>query len=172
VSERWLPVVGYESLYEVSDLGRVRSVVRLDCRRVPRGGHEMTQRLNPKGYARVSLTKNAQMKSVSVHKLVLEAFVGPRPEGHEGCHGPIGNSDNGLHNLRWGTPTENNRDRRRNGTLPIGEKHPQAKITEVVARQIKARLKGDPMSRIVAAEFGVSKHIVDAIRSGRSWGHL
>jgi hypothetical protein len=50
-----------------------------------------------------------------VHQLVLRAFIGPPPEDQEGCHGPAGNGDNHLENLRWDTHSENALDEVRNG---------------------------------------------------------
>jgi hypothetical protein len=119
--EQWRPVVGYEGLYEVSDLGRVRSLAR----RVPHGrlGHiTVTERiLKPVavmrgGYASVMLSQGGAERHYKVHHLVLCAFVGPMPEGD--AHTRHLNdlpTDNRLVNLKWGTRAENMRDAVRNG---------------------------------------------------------
>ncbi|MBP2498403.1 hypothetical protein ABID82_005089 [Methylobacterium sp. PvP062] len=172
MAENWLPVVGYEDLYEVSDMGRVRKPARVDSRGRKAGGHCLRQQVSPKGYLRVCLSKEGEHRHHSVHTLVLTAFVGPKPEGHKGLHGNRGSGCNELPNLRWGTPWENNQDRKRMGTLPIGERHPGASITDEVARKIKVRLAGHPTSLKVAKEFGVTKAVVDAIRQGRTWRHV
>lgn len=121
--EQWLPVVGYEGLYEVSNQGRVRGVTR----RVNFGGkmtgasriefgRVLVQRNAPKGYLQVNLRRNGTHKFRTVHQLVLEAFVGPRPEPDwHACHNNGIPDDNRLENLRWDSPSANVRDTVRHG---------------------------------------------------------
>lgn len=104
--ERWLPVVGREGLYEVSDFGGVWSILS--------GKMLKSWPRPPRGYLTVKFGHRG--RNVSVHKLVLEAFVGPCPEGMECLHENDDPLDNRLSNLRWGTRTENLEDRVRNGT--------------------------------------------------------
>lgn len=114
--ERWLPVVGYEGRYEVSDQGRVRSLLR--------GGRYLKPLYDRKGYLYVCLTgARSVQKRYPVHGLVLGAFTGPRPPGMVCRHGTGGKEDNRLSNIRWGTPSENNYDLVRDGT------HVQARKT-------------------------------------------
>jgi hypothetical protein len=68
------------------------------------------------GYLRVTLCRPATKKAVLVHHLVLIAFVGPRPEGFDGCHNDGNPANNCLDNLRWDTPSGNMRDKRKHGT--------------------------------------------------------
>lgn len=103
--EEWRPVVGYESFYQVSDQGRVRS---------SKFGNMLYAPPNRDGYIRVKLSFNGSRKWF-VHQLVLEAFVGPPPEGCECCHGPGGPGDNRLVNLRWDTRSANRGDCIRDG---------------------------------------------------------
>ena len=77
--EQWKPVVGYEGLYEVSNQGRVFSVPRRDSRGHKRGGHLLKPAAGSKGHLRIGACKNGKMKNLLVHRLVLEAFVGPSP---------------------------------------------------------------------------------------------
>lgn len=116
--EHWLPVVGFEGAYEVSNLGRVRSLNRVIQRRDGRGMAVSGQILAPQATSRgahlsVALSKGTRRY---VHVLVLEAFVGPRPAGMEGCHGPAGVMDNRPCNLRWDSHRENMQDSLRHGT--------------------------------------------------------
>lgn len=112
--EQWRPVVGYEGRYEVSDHGRVRG---LDRRVRTKGGGMMTVKgrvlapaPNGNGHPAVSLHREGVSKTWKVHTLVLEAFVGPRPEGM-GCRHLDSNPENNhLSNLCWGTQTENMKD--------------------------------------------------------------
>lgn len=117
--ERWLLVPGWETFYEVSDQGRVRSLgrdgVRADGRRLIKKPRMLTARIDYKGYQRVTLS-GARRWHVGVHQLVLLAFVGPRPDGQEARHLDDDKDNNSLSNLVYGTPSENRYDAVRNGT--------------------------------------------------------
>ena len=118
-TETWRSVVGFEGLYEVSDLGRVRSLDHVTCNRlgVTRRFRGRILKLTATGHdVAVSLHKNGVQSRGVVHKMVLTAFVGPCPDGMECCHGPSGYADNRLSNLRWDTHSENMIDRSRHGT--------------------------------------------------------
>lgn len=119
--ELWLPVVGYEGLYEVSDQGRVCSVART----VQQGGrtYRVKERIlkagpNTVGYPQVSLSKDGYVeRGMLVHWLVLQAFIGPAPEGQEGLHWDDVPHNNHLSNLRYGTKLENAADKTRNAKM-------------------------------------------------------
>lgn len=123
--ENWLPVVGYEGIYEVSDLGRVKAVERTH----PYKGSFRTypeKILKPAATGRtktrisVCLTKDSKTKMHAVSNLVLEAHVGPRPEGNVARHYPDGDIWNcALDNLSWGTQSQNMHDRKEHGTDPM-----------------------------------------------------
>ncbi|QDB74292.1 HNH endonuclease [Mycobacterium phage Phineas] len=111
--EKWLPVVGYEGRYEVSNQGRVRSVGRIV--KIGENNRRIFGRIlklsRGSRYLYVGLSDDdGRVKRMNVHILVLTAFVGPCPEGMEALHGPGGSHDNSLANLRWDTRDENNRD--------------------------------------------------------------
>lgn len=121
--ETWLPVVGYENRYEVSNLGGVRSVTRVVeqintwgklVRRTLRG--KMLAQIDRGGYKGVTLSANDIPTIRKIHRLVLEAFVGPCPDGMLTRHLNGNPSDNRLSNLKWGTPVENAGDSIRHGT--------------------------------------------------------
>ncbi len=102
-NEIWKPVVGYEGLYEVSNLGNVRSIRW-------RGGHKthnIFQRVNGNGYYDLVLIRNKTTKYVTVHRLVARAFL-PNPEGKKCIDHIDGNRlNNRVENLRWCTYKEN-----------------------------------------------------------------
>lgn len=116
----WLPVPGYEGHYEVSDAGTVRSLYR-EVR--TKGGWVQSHAgkplkagtVNGNCHQLVVLSKNGVVKSFLIHRLVLEAFVGPRPLGMWACHANDDGRDNRLENLRWDTPSANSLDCIRNG---------------------------------------------------------
>ena len=103
-TEEWRPVVGFSD-YEVSDLGRVRSYKRVKVR-------ILHPTYNGSGSMRVELAGKKRL----VHILVLEAFVGLRPEGMECRHLDGDFTNNKVENLRWGTRSENILDAVRHGT--------------------------------------------------------
>jgi hypothetical protein len=128
-AEHWRPISGYEGLYEVSDQGRVRSLCRIRARS---NGRELPVReriLKPNaqrsGHLGVVLYNNGRFV-VSVHVLVLKAFVGPCPHGMECCHSNGDPADNQLENLRWDTRSANNRD------LVLHGNHKQANKTHCI----------------------------------------
>lgn len=114
--ENWRPVPGYEGLYEASDHGRVRSLDRIDSRGNRALGRVLLPDVRPSGHLRVSLCRNGRVKRMWVHRLVLSIFVGPCPDGLEGCHDDGDPANNAVDNLRWDTKSANARDRQRHGT--------------------------------------------------------
>lgn len=107
-NEEWRGVVGFESLYEVSDLGRVRSLPRYRVK-----GRVLKPQPAGAGYFQVALGAKAR---AYVHHLVAAAFIGPRPEGLNVLHGGANMTDNRAVNLRYGTQSANNRDAVKDGT--------------------------------------------------------
>jgi hypothetical protein len=108
-TEVWRDAVGYEGRYEVSDRGRVRSLLG-KAPLILRPGTDSS------GHKFVSLRKDGKSHSIAVHKLVLTAFVGPRPEGLVTRHLDGVHENNALTNLCYGTQSENQYDRVRLGT--------------------------------------------------------
>lgn len=104
--EKWLPVPDWANLYEVSNMGRVRSLVRKTVSGW-KGGRVLTPQLNSGGYLFVHLSRSGAKVQSRVHQLVLAAFRGPCPAGQEVLHGPRGKTCNELQNLRYGTRLEN-----------------------------------------------------------------
>jgi len=110
-----------------------------------------------------------------VHRLVLEAFVGKRPEGLECCHGDGDPANNRLENLRWDTSKANGADLIRHGNSNRGSRSPQAKLTEAQVKGIKrrlARFSGYGSGTALARQFGVSPDAISLIKHGKAWGWL
>ena len=131
--ERWKPVVGWEGFYEVSDRGRVRSCERTIDYPASKRARPYTAVVAPKmrkqtpaaqgKYLAVTLIRpGVPQQKPYVHTLVLEAFVGPRPDGLVCRHRNGNNHDNRLRNLAWGTYAENNRDTVQHGTHKNSQK--------------------------------------------------
>lgn len=117
--EKWRSVIRYERIYEVSDLGNVRSLDRVMTYPSGRTCRWQGKMLIPGKTGdrfTVALCNEQGIRSHYVHELVLTAFVGPCPEGMEGCHNNGNGLFNSLTNLRWDTRSENTFDRVRHGT--------------------------------------------------------
>jgi hypothetical protein len=175
--EQWKAVPGFPGRF-VSNFGRVKS----DHRGLLKG-HTITRNGKPRCVT-VLFTERGRQHTRSVHRLVLEAFVGPCPPGMEGCHNNGDGSDNRLENLRWDTHAANMQDAIRHGTFvrPLGfkakpsirrgEANNKTVITETQARDIKRRLSLGERQCHIARSHNVKKHVVQGIASGDSWAWL
>jgi NUMOD4 motif len=168
-SESWLPVVGWEGLYEVSDLGRVRSLDRLvfhspgSARLRSLRGKVLQLRPSHDGYNRVGLY-GGHGKSVDAYVAVLvaTAFLGPCPEAQEVLHGPAGHGDDRLANLSYGTHIANCEDRAR-------DRAGHAKLTRALAAEIRRRVAAGERRYDLAAEYGVTHTTISRVVNGQRW---
>jgi hypothetical protein len=133
------------------------------------------RRMKTKGaYPQVSIIRDdGRLRQVSVHTLVLEAFVGPRPKGKECCHFPDRNPSNcNLGNLRWDYRNANREDARIHGTLVIGSKSHSAKLTEESVIKIRTMAAtGNYLHDTIAKIYGVSRRNITRIIAGERWRH-
>ena len=117
--EQWLPIAGYEGLYEVSDQGRVRSLRRViyhsHTGRQTIPGRILKPWLSAFGYEIVSLWRADEGWKQGVHILVVTAFYGPRGADMVVRHLDGNPTNNQVTNLRWGTQSENIQDCVRQG---------------------------------------------------------
>lgn len=174
-AERWLPVVGYEGLYEVSDLGRVRSLDRNVTTRngVRRYKGKILAMTPVNGYPSVALSLVGKQDTRPVHQLVLEAFAGPRPAGQEGRHlNDVPADCRWPENLAWGTKKENFADRLVNGKGNRGERHGVAVTNRETVAVVRARVAAGERQSDVAAQTGLTRANVWAIVHGKSWDWL
>jgi HNH endonuclease/NUMOD4 motif len=166
MQEAWKPIPDNPQ-YEVSNLGRIRSIDRTGVS--PTGwttyhkGRILMSHPSTNGYLIFSLGKTSKL----VHRAVLEAFVGPCPEGMQTCHYNDVKTDNRLENLRWDTPKGNMADALRNDRW-VGRR----KLTKSRVRQIRRRLsQGEPKASIGRA-YGVTDSTIHSIAIGKTWGWL
>lgn len=171
--ENWRPVVGFEGRYEVSDLGRVRSLDRRDHR-----GHRIPGRLLRQcftGRARNYLFVGLHWGGVTlkgVHILVLEAFVGERPSGADACHNNGIGTDNRVTNLRWDSRSANHMDKNAHGTMMRGETHHHATLTEAKVR-LMFDMQGRGLSNgEIARAVGTRTHNVTRVLKRQRWKHV
>lgn len=110
-------------------------------------------------------------KLTLVHRLVLEAFVGPCPEGMQACHNDGNPSNNCLHNLRWDTAKSNHADKVSHGTMPRGRTHPANKLTEAQVHEIRT-LAGTIRQKDIGLLYGIRQCTVCEIVNRKIWAHL
>lgn len=181
--ETWRPIDGFDG-YEASDLGRVRGW-RTNRGAIGTKPRILRQKLAWNGYMQVGLYRDRKQHWLLVARVVLLAFRGPPPAiNMDGAHDNGVRADNRLANLLWKTKVENQEDRRRHGTLPMGDRHPlrknpglavrgechaHAKLTEQKVEMIL--VSTEPNARL-AAELGVSPSLVGHLRNGRGWKHV
>ena len=168
--EVWLPIPGYEGWYSVSNIGRVRRD-KIGPATYP--GRILKCWSDRHGYRRVELFNRKWLGYFQVHRLVLMAFVGPRPEGME-CRHLNGNpSDNRLENLRWGTSKENSADSVKHRTMLWGVSHGMSKLSEEAVRSIRLLYsKGGYTYVRLAKIFGVTYSQIGCIIRCTSWKHI
>lgn len=171
--EQWKDIPGYEGRYQVSDLGRVRSLPRT-VRTVSKRGTESLRAIpgcvlklqrHSQGYLQAKLGERTYI----VGPLVLTAFVSSRPSGMECAHGDGVKANNALGNLRWATPAENSADRIAHGTSGKGVRNASAKLAPEVVLAIR---EAAGSQKDVAAAFGVRQSTVSKIKLRQRWGHL
>lgn len=170
-SEIWKPVKGFEGRYEVSSLGRVRSLL------FDPAGRIMKTKPDAKGYVRIGLQWNTHKL---VHRLVAEAFI-PNPDGLPAVNHIDGNQqNNAASNLEWVSHSDNMRHSWRNlatyanrvSRNPKGERSSSAKLTASKVRAIRAAYGRGTSQRVLAARYGVTKPAIQAITSRRTWKHI
>lgn len=125
MNEVWKPIEEFEGLYEVSNLGRVRSLDRVIVSKAGwstfKKGVDLKPLDNGHGYKTVALWKNGKMVQMYIHRLVAQEFIGPPPTTeHQVAHWDGSRDNNVVDNLRWSTSAENAQDKGRHGTSGVG----------------------------------------------------
>lgn len=164
--EIWKPVIGVDGLYSVSSEGRVkRNSSNRILSQFKVGGGSVK-------YMAVAMRVNGAHDQRRVHRMVLESFVGPCPDGMAGAHGDGNSQNNKLSNLRWATPKENSDDMRDHGTRAMGSRHGYSKLNESDILAIRNRIVGGEKNRSIAKDYGVSISTIHCIRHNRTWKHV
>lgn len=166
MTEEWREVLGSGGWYEVSDMGQVRSWMRHG---VATDKSDEPRILSPgrqaNGYLSVSIKRLGRRKQERIHCLVLEAFVGPRPDGAQGAHLNDVRDDNRLANLEWQPASENYRQRNARNLIS-GDRHYATKLTWDDVRFIR---ESDMKGVELAEMFGMARSTISHIRSRKSW---
>jgi hypothetical protein len=171
----WRDVYGYEGIYVVSSNGDVKPLKKSKLLK----GEYLKQRENPGGYPIVQLVKNGKMKNRTVHSVVLEAFVCPRPDGLEADHIDRNIKNNNYKNLQWITHKENIIKKGLQGGHLSGESHARSKLKEWMVREIKMAKRRAEEKGIyqwganeLAKKFEVSPSTICDVANGYVWRNV
>lgn len=177
IIEDWKPVLNYESLYEVSTTGSIRSVAR----KCPTKGGKLrnvsAKTLKPvlvKGYHIVNLHKDGVMRQFRLHRLIAEAFI-PNPQNLGIVNHLDGNkTNNHMSNLEWCTVERNNTHAAELGLLKgrKGEQHHGNTLTENIVRLIKNALTRGVKGSVLASTYNVSQATISNIKHNKNWNHI
>ena len=124
---------------------------------------------NRKQYRMAILSRDGKMYRRTLHILMLEVFVGPRPNGMDGCHEDDNQANNRLGNLRWDTKQANYEDRERNGKTAAGERNGHAKLSAEDVVQIRELSAGGATNLELAAQFKCNTRNISQIVLGQTW---
>ena len=176
--EEWRGIPDYEGYYEVSNLGRVRSVERL----VPHARHGLTKQqskiLRPAitdGYYKVALSMDRRLRSFRVHRLVAQAFIDNPSELPEVNHKDGDKLNNNASNLEWCTHAQNIQHAFDNGLAIAlrGATNGNSKLTEESVLAIRSEYDYGKVTLMkLAGKYGCSKRNVLDIVHKRIWKHL
>jgi len=212
IEEIWKDIKGYEGLYQVSDWGRIKRLIRkfnnnqvlavislknkdlsdseiarqtnvnrISVRRILKDPQKyLNQEIilkpwacNKYGHLCVSLSKNNQEKKCLVHRLVLEAFIGPCPDGQEVRHLDGNPINNIINNLKYGTSKENSQDSIKHDTSIYGERSHNAILNDEKVLEILKSIEEGILSQTeIARRFNISPQNVCDIKKNRIWKHI
>src|SRR5260370_19129316 len=171
--ERWLAVPDFEGLDEGSDHGRVRRIGAW-CDGRKRQPHILANVVKKSGYCGLMLFKNEAKHHLGVHRIVMSAFVGPIPFGHEVNHKNGRKADNRPENLEYVTHSANVTHKYRVLKLPHfkGSQSSMAKITEDEAIAIRVLRRHRWTLKEIAEEFELNQSSVCPITTNKAWTHF
>lgn len=166
--ETWLDIPGYAGHYQVSDLGRVRSLDRniIGGKGTPvRRKGRILVRHAYRGYPIVALSYDGRSSKPPVHALVALAFLGQRPEDHQVHHKNGNTSDNRPENLEYLHESDHH-------SFHSRRDQPSAKLTPQDVRTIRQLLAEGRSQGSVAREYRVHLGTINNIHCGRTWSYL
>jgi hypothetical protein len=163
--EIWKPVVGFEGLYEVSSLGRVKALPRPGVYRLKVGIIPLGMR---NGRKTVHFWKDGKQFGFNVHVIVAAAFLGPA-NGRIVRHKDDDKLRDYASNLVYGTYRDNARDAIKNGKV---SRTATAKLTVEQVLLIKKRLNAGERCKTIATGLGISPSTVSNISSKATWWWL
>jgi hypothetical protein len=166
MKETWKDIKGYEGLYQISNLGRVKSF---------KGKTPVIFKLNSAvtGYKECTLRKGKTKEVWGVHRLVVIHFLPPQPDKPWVNHKDGDKINNRVDNLEWSTPSENNKHAYDTGLKVSlkGEETNSCKLTEEQVIAIRTTLS-HLNHKETAKLFDMHPSVICRIRARKSWKHI
>ena len=163
-SEEWL-TVPWAKDYEISTLGRVRRIGK---------NNYLKGSLNGNGYRKVELFVNKKPKTRTIHRIMVDTFLGGLPKGMVTNHINAIRTDNRLCNLEIVTHKQNSQHMWTTGTVRCGENHPNSKLDDckVLVALTRSRHKWAFKATHLEAAFKINRRTIFYIRSGKMWNQI
>lgn len=177
--EEWRDVVGYESSYEVSSYGKIKSIERRcaskngKTRKVPE--RIMKPKIDRYGYSAIHLSKNGERRDFTIHRLVALAFI-PNPENLPQVNHKDGDKlDNRVDSLEWCSAQYNVQHSFDNGLqkVPCGTDRPFFKMSDEKVREVRKRYATEGISLVkLAKDYDICPQTLHSIILLKTWKHV
>ena len=174
INEIWKPVLNYEDLYLISNLGNIKS---LDRKTTHQGrwiktttffqGKPLRVAKTKGGYCYVSLSKDGKGKKHLLHRLVLQSFIGNNE--NQVNHKDGNKQNNNLENLEYCTAQENLLHCTKILKKKIGSLNGHAKLKESDILKIKSDTR---TLKEIAKDYGVTLQAIHHVKKGKNWTHV
>jgi hypothetical protein len=172
INEIWLPIIGYENCYKISNQGQVKSLSRSIRRTTPE--KILKLQFNTKGYQMVTLYNETGRKQHAIQRLVAKAFI-PNPENKPQVNHIDGDkTNNSVDNLEWSTSKENLDHAVKLGLKASakGESNSMSKLTAETIKLAKTMLLQGHTLTYIGQTLNVHRSTIGKVTQGKSWKHL
>lgn len=170
--EIWRPIRGYEDIYELSSVGRVRSWVNTSGNRTKKPSYKKPTKIN-RGYLIITLHRSGERRRFYLHRLIADTFIRELSDNDIVCHLNDIKTDNSIGNLYIGTHNDNMRHKVINGKCVTirGEDHVNSKLTKNEVLDIRNK-RGVVLQKDLAKKYNVSKQLISRIQRNERWSYL
>ncbi len=172
--EIWKSVIGYENIYEISNLGRIRSIDHIvphkDGKSRIQKGRFLHTYISEKGYIQTCLSKEGKRFNTGLHRIIAIAFI-KNPNNLPQVNHKDGIKDNNsISNLEWSTNQENQLHAVKNGLVNhnYGEDHHMSKLTNKQVVIIRQDINNGKTLTSISKEYNVSITAIWNIKKGKS----